>query len=121
LDLEDIHTTIEITNISINLRPGVFRMDIQGISVKEELGSVKIASKLSGNPKESYIDLRPVEEELKKQNGELKKLDRDVRSKLHKMNKVPTENVEENDIWLNPDTNEWKKFYNGVWNPISEK
>ncbi|MDK4482092.1 hypothetical protein MWG00_12530, partial [Fusobacterium necrophorum] len=35
--------------------------------------------------------------------------------------KVPTENVEENDIWLNPDTNEWKKFYNGVWNPISEK
>lgn len=121
LDLEDIHTVIEITNISINLRPGVFRMDIQGISVKEELGSVKIASKLSGNPKESYIDLRPVEEELKKQNGELKKLDRDVRSKLHKMNKVPTENVEENDIWLNPDTNEWKKFYNGVWNPISEK
>lgn len=121
LDLEDIHTVIEITNISINLRPGVFRMDIQGISVKEELGSVKITSKLSGNPKESYIDLRPVEEELKKQNGELKKLDRDVRSKLHKMNKVPTENVEENDIWLNPDTNEWKKFYNGVWNPISEK
>lgn len=121
LDLEDIHTTIEITNISINLRPGVFRMDIQGISVKEELGSVKITSKLSGNPKESYIDLRPVEEELKKQNGELKKLDRDVRSKLHKMNKVPTETVEENDIWLNPDTNEWKKFYNGVWNPISEK
>lgn len=121
LDLEDIHTVIEITNISINLRPGVFRMDIQGISVKEELGSVKITSKLSGNPKESYIDLRPVEEELKKQGGELKKLDRDVRSKLHKMNKVPTENVEENDIWLNPDTNEWKKFYNGVWNPISEK
>ncbi|AYV93778.1 hypothetical protein BSQ88_08895 [Fusobacterium necrophorum subsp. funduliforme] len=121
LDLEDIHTVIEITNISINLRPGVFRMDIQGISDKEELGSVKITSKLSGNPKESYIDLRSVEEELKKQNGELKKLDRDVRSKLHKMNKVPTENVEENDIWLNPDTNEWKKFYNGVWNPISEK
>lgn len=121
LDLEDIHTTIEITNISINLRPGVFRMDIQGISVKEELGSVKITSKLSGNPKESYIDLRPVEEELKKQGGELKKLDKDVRSKLHKINKVPTENVEENDIWLNPDTNEWKKFYNGVWNPISEK
>lgn len=121
LDLEDIHTVIEITHISINLRPGVFRMDIQGISVKEELGSVKITSKLSGNPKESYIDLRPVEEELKKQGGELKKLDRDVRSKLHKMNKVPTENVEENDIWLNPDTNEWKKFYNGVWNPISEK
>lgn len=121
LDLEDIHTVIEITNISINLRPGVFRMDIQGISVKEEIGSVKITSKLSGNPKENYIDLRPVEEELKKQNGELKKLDRDVHSKLHKMNKVPTENVEENDIWLNPDTNEWKKFYNGVWNPISEK
>lgn len=121
LDLEDIHTVIEITNISINLRPGVFRMDIQGISVKEELGSVKITSKLSGNPKESYIDLRPVEEELKKQGGELKKLDKDVRSKLHKINKVPTENVEENDIWLNPDTNEWKKFYNGVWNPISEK
>ncbi|MDY2572671.1 MAG: hypothetical protein SOW67_01170 [Fusobacterium necrophorum] len=121
LDLEDIHTVIEITNISINLRSGVFRMDIQGISVKEELGSVKITSKLSGNPKESYIDLRPVEEELKKQGGELKKLDRDVRSKLHKTNKVPTENVEENDIWLNPDTNEWKKFYNGVWNPISEK
>ncbi|CAL7894459.1 Prophage-tail domain-containing protein [Fusobacterium necrophorum subsp. funduliforme] len=71
LDLEDIHTTIEITNISINLRPGVFRMDIQGISVEEELGSVKITSKLSGNPKESYIDLSSVKKEIQETKEEL--------------------------------------------------
>lgn len=71
LDLEDIHTVIEITNISINLRPGVFRMDIQGISVKEELGSVKITSKLSGNPKESYIDLSSVKKEIQETKEEL--------------------------------------------------
>lgn len=71
LDLEDIHTVIEITNLSINLRPGVFRMDIQGISVKEELGNVKITSKLSGNPKESYVDLSSVKEDIQSTKSEL--------------------------------------------------
>jgi len=121
LTLEDIQEEVEVRSIRISLRPNQFYMDIVADSMTKPLGEVKISNKYSATLKESYIDLRPVEEELKKQGGELKKLDRDVRSKFHKMNKVPTENVEENDIWLNPDANEWKKFYNGVWNPISEK
>lgn len=109
LDLEDIHTVIEITNISINLRPGVFRMDIQGISVKEEIGSVKINSKLSGNPKERYIDLSSVKKDIQETKEELshkyeeeilslsKKYDKELSKVTEKLGEL-TQGIQDNKV-----------------------
>lgn len=120
LNLEDIQTVVEIEDISISLKPKDFTMRIKAVEVKNDIGDVKISHKLAGNSQSSYIDLTNVEKSIEKNKQELKTVQADIRSKLHKMETTPTENVAENDIWLNPETNVWKKYYNGVWNNISD-
>lgn len=70
-DLEDIHTVIEVTNIQISLKTMDFRMQIQGIAVEEEIGSIRMVSKMSGNSKEQFIDLSSIKDEIKDNKKEI--------------------------------------------------
>ncbi|KYM48150.1 hypothetical protein A2U04_05335 [Fusobacterium necrophorum subsp. funduliforme] len=70
-DLEDIHTVIEVTNIQISLKTMDFRMQIQGIAVEEEIGSIRMVSKMSGNSKEQFIDLSSIKDEIKDNKKEV--------------------------------------------------
>lgn len=138
LELEDINTIVRVTNIQISLKPAEFEMRIETECVEND-GEFTYSSTLSGKSNTNFVDLKPLEEKidknsknlkvldrnvrskLSKHSKNLKVLDRDVRSKLFKQKTEPnSSDVKENDIWLNPDTNVWKKFYNGVWNSISE-
>ena len=120
LELEDINTVVRVTNIQISLKPAEFEMRIETECI-ENNGEYTYSSTLSGKSNTNFVDLKPLEEKIDENNKNLKILDRDVRSRLFKQKTEPNlAEVKENDIWLNPDTNVWKKFYNGVWNPISE-
>ncbi len=120
LELEDISTVVRVTNIQISLKPAQFEMRIEADCVEND-GEFTYSSVLSGKSNTNFVDLKPLEEKIDENNKNLKILDRDVRSKLFKQKTQPNAaDVKENDIWLNPDTNVWKKFYNGVWNSISE-
>lgn len=120
LELEDINTLVRVINISIFLKPTEFEMRIEAECVEND-GEFTYSSVLSGKSNTNFVDLKPLEEKIDENSKNLKVLDRDVRSKLFKQKTEPNaSDVKENDIWLNPDTNVWKKFYNGVWNSISE-
>lgn len=120
LELEDINTIVRVTNIQISLKPAQFEMRVEAECVKND-GEFTYSSTLSGKSNTNFVDLKPLEEKIDENSKNLKVLDRDVRSKLFKQKTEPNSaDVKENDIWLNPDTNVWKKFYNGVWNSISE-
>ena len=120
LELEDINTIVRVTNIQISLKPAEFEMRIETECVEND-GDFNYSSILSGKGNNNFIELKNLEEKIDENNKNLKILDRDVRSKLFKQKTEPNaSDVKENDIWLNPDTNVWKKFYNGVWNSISE-
>lgn len=120
LELEDINTIVRVTNISISLKPAEFEMKIEADCIEND-DNFTYSSTLSGKSNSSFIDLKSLEEKIDENSKNLKVLDRDVRSKLFKQKTEPNlADVKENDIWLNPDTNVWKKFYNGVWNSISE-
>ena len=120
LELEDINTIVRVTNISISLKPAEFEMKIEADCIEND-DDFTYSSILSGKSNSSFIDLKSLEEKIDENSKNLKVLDRDVRSKLFKQKTEPNlADVKENDIWLNPDTNVWKKFYNGVWNSISE-
>ena len=120
LELEDINTVVRITNIQISLKPAQFEMRVEAECVEND-GKFTYSNTLSGKSNTNFVDLKPLEEKIDENSKNLKILDRDVRSKLFKQKTEPNlADVKENDIWLNPDTNVWKKFYNGVWNSISE-
>lgn len=120
LELEDINTIVRVTNIQISLKPAEFEMRIEADCIEND-DDFTYSSTLSGKSNSSFIDLKSLEEKIDENSKNLKVLDRDVRSRLFKQKSQPnTADVKENDIWLNPDTNVWKKFYNGVWNSISE-
>ena len=120
LELEDISTLVRVTNIQISLKPAQFNMRVEAECVEND-GEFTYSSTLSGKSNTNFVDLKPLEEKIDENSKNLKLLDRDVRSKLFKQKTEPNlVDVKENDIWLNPDTNVWKKFYNGVWNSISE-
>lgn len=120
LSIEDIQTVIRVNNIQIHLRPSQFSMKIQAECVKES-SEFTYSSVLSGKSNTNFVDLKSIEEKIEKNEKDLKILDRDIKSKLFKQKTQPdSSEVKENDIWLNPETNVWKKFYNGVWNSISE-
>lgn len=120
LELEDINTVVRVTNIQISLKPAQFEMRVEAECVEND-GEFTYSSTLSGKSNTNFVDLKPLEEKIDENSKNLKVLDRDVRSKLFKQKTEPNlADVKENDIWLNPDTNVWKKFYNGVWNSISE-
>ena len=121
LELEDINTIVRVTNIQISLKPAEFEMRIETECVEND-GDFNYSSILSGKGNNNFIELKNLEEKIDENSKNIKVLDRDVRSKLFKQKTEPNaSDVKENDIWLNPDTNVWKKFYNGVWNPISEE
>ena len=121
LELEDINTIVRVTNIQISLKPAEFEMRIETECVEND-GDFNYSSILSGKGNNNFIELKNLEEKIDENSKNLKVLDRDVRSKLFKQKTEPNlADVKENDIWLNPDTNIWKKFYNGVWNSISEE
>lgn len=120
LEIEDIDTIVRVTNIQISLKPAEFEMRIECNCIENDDNFI-YSSTLSGKSNSSFIDLKSLEEKIDENSKNLKVLDRDVRSKLFKQKTQPNStDVKENDIWLNPDTNTWKKFYNGVWNSISE-
>lgn len=120
LEIEDIDTIVRVTNIQISLKPAEFEMRIECNCIENDDNFI-YSSTLSGKSNSSFIDLKSLEEKIDENSKNLKVLDRDVRSKLFKQKTEPNlADVKENDIWLNPDTNVWKKFYNGVWNSISE-
>lgn len=120
LSIEDIQTVIRVNNIQIHLKPSQFVMKIQAECVKES-SEFTYSSVLSGKSNTNFIDLKSIEEKLEKNEKDLKLLDRDIKSRLFKQKTQPdSSEMKENDIWLNPETNVWKKFYNGVWNSISE-
>ena len=120
LELEDISTLVRVTNIQISLKPTQFNMRVEAECVEND-EEFSYSSTLSGKSNTNFVDLKPLEEKIDENSKNLKLLDRDVRSKLFKQKTEPNlADVKENDIWLNPDTNVWKKFYNGVWNSISE-
>ena len=121
LELEDINTIVRVTNIQISLKPAEFEMRIETECVEND-GDFNYSSILSGKGNNNFIELKNLEEKIDENSKNIKVLDRDVRSKLFKQKTEPNaSDVKENDIWLNPDTNVWKKFYNGVWNSISEE
>ena len=120
LELEDINTVVRVTNIQISLKPTQFEMRVEAECVEND-GEFTYSNTLSGKSNTNFVDLKPLEEKIDENSKNLKILDRNVRSKLFKQKTEPNaSDVKENDIWLNPDTNVWKKFYNGVWNSISE-
>jgi hypothetical protein len=120
LEIEDIDTIVRVTNIQISLKPAEFEMRIECNCIENDDNFI-YSSTLSGKSNNNFIDLKSLEEKIDENSKNLKVLDRDVRSKLFKQKTEPNlADVKENDIWLNPDTNVWKKFYNGVWNSISE-
>lgn len=120
LELEDINTIVRVTNISISLKPAEFEMKIEADCIEND-DDFTYSSTLSGKSNNNFIDLKSLEEKIDENSKNLKVLDKDIRSRLFKQKSQPnTADVKENDIWLNPDTNVWKKFYNGVWNSISE-
>jgi len=120
LELEDINTVVRVTNIQVSLKPAQFEMRVEAECVEND-GEFTYSSTLSGKSNTNFVDLKPLEEKIDENSKNLKILDRDIRSKLFKQKTEPnSSDVKENDIWLNPDTNIWKKFYNGVWNSISE-
>lgn len=120
LNIEDINTVVRVTNINISLKPAEFEMRIEAECIENE-GEFTYSSTLSGKSNTNFVDLKPLEEKIDENSKNLKILDRDIRSKLFKLKTEPDSvDVKENDVWLNPDTNVWKKFYNGVWNSISE-
>ena len=120
LEIEDINTIVRVTNISISLKPAEFEMKIEADCIEND-DDFTYSSTLSGKSNSSFIDLKSLEEKIDENSKNLKVLDKDIKSRLFKQKTQPdTADIKENDIWLNPDTNVWKKFYNGVWNSISE-
>ncbi|WP_228276061.1 hypothetical protein [Fusobacterium pseudoperiodonticum] len=120
LEIEDIDTIVRVTNIQISLKPAEFEMRIECNCIEND-DDFTYSSTLSGKSNSSFIDLKSLEEKIDENSKNLKVLDKDIKSRLFKQKTQPnTADVKENDIWLNPDTNVWKKFYNGVWNSISE-
>ncbi|PGH20631.1 hypothetical protein RN96_10680 [Fusobacterium polymorphum] len=121
LELEDINTVVRVTNIQISLKPAQFEMRIETECI-ENNGQFTYSNVLSGKSNNNFIDLKPLQEKIDENSKNLRVLDRDVRSKLFRQKTEPNiSDVKENDIWLNPDTNIWKKYYNNTWNPISEE
>lgn len=119
INIENIDVKARLLAYSIQLKTSDFR-----ISAKlEEVGeheNISVSHMDSLNSDTQYVDLSNVEKSIKENEKHFKELEADVRSRFFRMTTEPLENVKENDIWLNPDTNVWKKFYNGVWNSISE-
>ena len=121
LELEDINTVVRVTNIHISLKPAQFEMRIETECI-ENNGQFTYSNVLSGKSNNNFIDLKPLQEKIDENSKNLRVLDRDVRSKLFRQKTEPNiSDVKENDIWVNPDTNVWKKYYNNTWNPISEE
>ncbi|MDY3362247.1 MAG: hypothetical protein SOY04_17875 [Clostridium celatum] len=119
LAFENIDVIGRLISYTIQLRPSDFRLSLK----LDEIGSldnVALSYTDSLNSNVQYVDLTNVEKKIEENKQELKTVQANIRSKLHKMETTPTENVAENDIWLNPKTNVWKKYYNGVWNNISD-
>lgn len=119
LAFENIDVIGRLISYTIQLRPSDFRLSLK----LDEIGSldnVALSYTDSLNSNSQYIDLSNVEKSIEENKEELKTVKADINSKLHRMTTTPTENVVENDIWFNPETNAWKKFYNNKWNSISE-
>lgn len=119
LAFENIDTIGRLISYTIQFKPSDFRLSLK----LDEIGSidnVAVSYTDSLNSNSRYIDLSNIEKSIKENKKELKTIKADINSKLHRMTTTPIENVVENDVWFNPETNVWKKFYNGKWNSISE-
>lgn len=121
LSIEEIQDTIQVTGFTVFCEANNYRMQVEAETYVSTIPNVAYSSSYNLKGNSNYVDLSSIEKKVDETKKDLKTLDRDIHSRLFKSETEPQEDVRENDIWLNPKTNVWKKFYNNTWNPISEK
>ncbi|AYV92574.1 hypothetical protein A2U14_00965 [Fusobacterium necrophorum subsp. funduliforme] len=121
LSIEEIQDTIQVTGFTVFCEANNYRMQVEAETYVSTIPDVAYSSSYNLKGNSNYVDLSSIEKKVDETKKDLKTLDRDVHSRLFRTEIMPDEEVQENDIWLNPKTNVWKKFYNNTWNPISEK
>lgn len=121
LAIEDIQDTIQVTGFTVSCEANNYRMQVEAETYVSTIPDVAYSSSYNLKGNSNYVDLSSIEKKVDETKKDLKTLDRDVHSRLFRTEIMPDEEVQENDIWLNPKTNVWKKYYNNTWNPISEK
>lgn len=121
LSIEEIQDTIQVTGFTVFCEANNYRMQVEAETYVSTIPNVAYSSSYNLKGNSNYVDLSSIEKKVDETKKDLKTLDRDIHSRLFKSETEPQEDVQENDIWLNPKTNVWKKFYNNTWNPISEK
>lgn len=121
LSIEEIQDTIQVTGFTVFCEANNYRMQVEAETYISTIPNVAYSSSYNLKGNSNYVDLSSIEKKVDETKKDLKKLDRDIHSRLFKSETEPQEGVQENDIWLNPKTNVWKKFYNNTWNPISER
>ncbi|CAL7876590.1 hypothetical protein [Fusobacterium necrophorum] len=121
LVIEEIQDTIQVTGFTVFCEANNYRMQVEAETYLSTIPNVAYSSSYNLKGNSNYVDLSSIEKKVDETKKDLKTLDRDIHSRLFKSETEPQEDVQENDIWLNPKTNVWKKYYNNTWNPISEK
>lgn len=121
LSIEEIQDTIQVTGFTVFCEANNYRMQVEAETYVSTIPDVAYSSSYNLKGNSNYVDLSSIEKKVDETKKDLKTLDRDVHSRLFRTEIMPDEEVQENDIWLNPKTNVWKKFYNNTWNPISER
>ncbi len=121
LSIEEIQDTIQVTGFTVFCEANNYRMQVEAETYVSTIPNVAYSSSYNLKGNSNYVDLSSIKKKVDETKKDLKTLDRDIHSRLFKSETEPQEDVQENDIWLNPKTNVWKKFYNNTWNPISEK
>ena len=121
LSIEEIQDTIQVTGFTVFCEANNYRMQVEAETYVSTIPNVAYSSSYNLKGNSNYVDLSSIEKKVGETKKDLKTLDRDIHSRLFKSETEPQEDVQENDIWLNPKTNVWKKYYNNTWNPISEK
>lgn len=120
IKIGEINKLIQINSVDIKINLDEKYMTFTGEEITE-LVEVIQKNKFVANPKGEFLQLKNLEKEIDEEKAKNQELEQKINAKMITSITEPKEDINNNDIWYNPQDNTFKKYFEGVWVAIQEK
>lgn len=120
IKIGEINKLIQINSVDIKINLNEKYMTFTGEEITE-LVEVIQKNKFVANPTGEFLQLKNLEKEIDEEKVKNQELEQKINAKMITSITEPKEDINNNDIWYNPQDNTFKKYFEGVWVAIQEK
>lgn len=120
IKIGEINKLIQINSVDIKINLNEKYMTFTGEEITE-LVEVIQKNKFVANPTGEFLQLKNLEKEIDEEKAKNQELEQKINAKMITSITEPKEDINNNDIWYNPQDNTFKKYFEGVWVAIQEK